>query len=85
MILRLNADAAVDWQTGLVTMKNPRAGFVAEVHGDKTYLVKDSSMTPGARATDLRVGDRVRFEDRCGYVVDLRRIRNALDGERVAR
>lgn len=61
------------WVNGVIEAVNPEAGVVARILADngKTYRLRSNGFAPEDR-TPPRLGDRVRFEDRLGYVLDLR-------------
>ncbi len=66
------------WVTGNVSTVQTTAASraVATIQGDngKTYVLKENGFAPEARSHHVKVGDRVKFEDRLGYVMDLRHI-----------
>lgn len=66
----------IQWVNGKVTELNPQPRVLAVILGDNgtTYRLKDNGFAPEDRGHAVRVGDRVRFEDRQGYVMDLRHI-----------
>ncbi len=64
------------WQTGKIIALNPAQRVLATIEGDngKLYALKENGFAPEDRAHGVRLGDRVKFEDRLGYVMDLRHI-----------
>jgi hypothetical protein len=81
MIHKLWEDMSVgiQWVTGNiseVTPKTPNSNVIAKIKGDngQIYLLRQNGFAPEDRAHAVRLGDRVKFEDRQGYVLDLRQI-----------
>lgn len=69
----------IQWVTGAVTeLRTPdaKSNVIAMILGDngKTYGLKENGFAPEDRGHRVRVGQRVKFEDRLGYVMDLRDI-----------
>lgn len=63
----------MNWVRGTITdttRKDLRRGLI-KGDNNKTYILRENSFAPDDRAHAVRVGDRVRFEDRLGYVFDL--------------
>ena len=75
----------IQWVTGEVTaVKTPTAksNVIATILGDngKEYSLKPNGFAPEDRAHSVKIGQRVKFEDRLGYVMDLRDITPARIG-----
>ena len=69
----------ITWVTGVVDelrLMTERSRVLATIKGDngKSYLLRENGFAPEDRAHSVRVGQRVKFEDRQGYVLDLRHI-----------
>jgi hypothetical protein len=69
----------MNWVRGTVTTIAPKAvntgsAILGTITGDNgtVYPLRDNSFAPEDRSHALRVGNRVRFEDRQGYIFDLR-------------
>lgn len=68
----------ITWVTGEVktVRTDPKSRVLATILGDNgtTYHLKENGFAPEDRGHRVRVGQRVKFEDRLGYVMDLRDI-----------
>lgn len=64
----------MEWVSGTVTSIVRQGTVIGTISGDngRTYRLRENSFAPEDRAHAVRVGDRVRFEDRQGYIFDLR-------------
>ncbi len=73
--------STLHWEYGTVTKlfaagAHSRPGVKAEVMGEngKVYLLRDNSLSPENTHQLFRAGDRVKFEDRQGWPMDLRKV-----------
>lgn len=69
----------IQWVIGAIAElreKTAKSQVIATIAADngKTYLLRENGFAPEARMHHVKVGDRVKFEDRQGYVLDLRHI-----------